>query len=135
MSAIDEINWNEITEIYDDGIPRLLQYAAPAPEINIVLWSDSNGGFNFDIYQKFEDGSQKRLGDLDGDWGAGFDHPNERFEAVSDQLADDDDFDSLDLALRIRLRAAAEKSDMIRAAPDGVESVRWRILDETKVGD
>ena len=132
MSAIDEINWDEISGIYREGIPRLLRHVTPAPEISIVLWSDSNGGFNFDVYQKLEDGGQRRLGDLEADWGAEFDHLHEVFEEAADRLAGEDDFDSLDQAIRQRLRAVAENTDMVAAVPDSVKRVNWRILDESR---
>ena len=123
VSALDEINWEEITKIYTDGIPRLLRHATAAPKIEVVLWSDSNGGFNFDAYQKFEDGSQKRLGDSETDWGIEFDHLHDTFEEVADTLANEDDFDSLDAAIRQRLRSVAEILNMVAATPDSIGEV------------
>ena len=130
MNAVDKINWDEITKIYIDGIPRLLRHATPAPKIDVVLLSDSNGGFNFDAYQKFEDGTQTRLGDSEAEWGVKFDHLHDLFEEVAGTLAEEGDFDSLDLTVRKTLRAVAQELNMVAATPDSVEEVTWRIHGE-----
>jgi hypothetical protein len=135
MSALDDINWDEVASVYSDGIVRLLRHATPASDISVVLWSDSNGGFNFDIYQKFDDGSQRRLGDHESEWGDQFCHLDEIFEEAAEQLAEEENYDSLDLSIRQRLRDAAESTDFVAASPSGVMNVRWRIQDEIERGE
>ena len=135
MSALDDINWDEVERVYSDGIVRLLRHATPASDVSVVLWSDSNGGFNFDIYQKFDDGSQKRLGDQESEWGDQFCNFDEIFEEAADELAGEDDYDSLDLSIRQRLRHAAESTDFVAAAPSGVVNVQWRIQGEIERGE
>lgn len=106
MSALSRIEWSRIERIFREGIPTLVAAREQAHPLGLCLWSDSNGGFNFDVYQfLFDDSDQNlkgiskgnrqiRLGDHVEGWGDDWIDLNELMEEVAEELADEDDFDT-----------------------------------------
>ncbi len=144
MNPLFRIDWDYIARIYEAGIPRLLKEVDEVDPMALCFWSDSNGGFNFDIYQvvvhkqlesleglvKFPGENQIRLGDRVPQWGHEWSQLDEIFEEVGEELADEDDYESLDAKIRSTLRDVAER---FAALNFGVASDRvawWMITGE-----
>ena len=73
MTQEDYINrfpWNELKEKVRLKLPILFKNCTPIDNvIDFVIWIDSNGGLNFDGYQRFEnDKTIQRIGDTIKDW-------------------------------------------------------------------
>lgn len=142
MSALSRIDWSLIERIFREGIPTLIAACDRTHPLAVCLWSDSNGGFNFDGYQFFFENPsldlrgiskgdrQIRLGDRIEGWGCGWNDLDELMEEVGEELAEDDDFDSLDQKIRKTLRDVAEGLASRNFGLASGDKVWWMIVDE-----
>lgn len=142
MSALSRIDWSRIERIFLEGIPTLVAAHEKAHPLALCLRSDSNGGFNFDVYQLLFDDSdqnlqgiskadrQLRLGDRVDGWGDEWIDLNELMEEVGEELADEDDFDSLDQKIRETLRSVAEGLANRNFGLAPRDEIWWMIADE-----
>lgn len=144
MNPLSRIDWDYIATIYETGIPRLLKEVDMVDPMALCFWSDSNGGFNFDIYQVVVDGQfesleglvkipgekQIRLGDRVLGWGNEWSQLDDIFEEVGDELADEDDYESLDEKIRSTFRNVAERFAAINFGMASDRPVWWMITGE-----
>jgi hypothetical protein len=144
MNPLSRIDWDYIATIYETGIPRLLKEVDMVDPMALCFWSDSNGGLNFDIYQivgneelesleglaKIPGGKQISLGDRVPGWGHDWSQLNDLFEEVGDELADDDDYESLDEKIRSTFRNVAERFAALNFGMASDRPVWWMITGE-----
>lgn len=142
MSALSKIDWKRINGIFRQGILTLVAAHEETNPLALCFWSDSNGGFNFDGYQllfddstqdlkgKFKGNQQIRLGDRVEGWGDDWTDLDELIEEVGEELAEKDDFDSLDQKIRKTLRSVAEDLAKQNFGLPPAIKIWWMIVDE-----
>lgn len=142
MSALSRVDWSRIERIFREGIPALVAVRDKAQPLALCLWSDSNGGFNFDVYQFLFDDSRRnlqgiakgnrqiRLGDRVEGWGNDWRDLDDLMDEVNEELADADDSDSVDQKIRETLRSVAENLADQNFGTASEDEIWWMIVDE-----
>jgi hypothetical protein len=94
--TLDDIDWGQLERVYALGVPQLLAGVEPSPRVTLKFWTDTNGGFNFDAYQRDEAGDNVRLGELAEDWGSHWEDLDldDKFEQLNEALEEAEDFET-----------------------------------------
>ena len=130
----EDIDWPFVETTVRTQLVRL--FSSPPnskPMFELVFWIDTNGGLNFDVYQRLPGDTQVRFGDIVAGWNDGLKTLDAALTSVVEGLSEKEDYESIQ-AIDSKLRGFVRSECLVQAARHfGYSSdteVRWRIQDE-----
>lgn len=93
--SIKDIDWTMLETRISGKLEKLFESPPnPQPRFDLVFWIDTNGGLNFDVYQKLPDDKQIRFGDIVKGWNSEMADLDDLFVNLLEEINEDEDEDS-----------------------------------------
>jgi hypothetical protein len=129
----DDIDWTLVERVVHAKLTALFaQPPNPCPQCELIFWIDANGGFNFDVYQVLPNRTQLRFGDVVPGWLDDLAPFDDAFNAIIEELPQDDLDTNLVLEARLRdvVRAKCQELERKNFGYPAHTKVTWKIKDD-----
>ena len=104
-----DIDWNMLETRISAKLVKLFESPPnPQPKFDLVFWIDTNGGLNFDVYQKLPGDKQVRFGHIVDGWNREMDDLDDLFVNLLEEI-DEDEAEDAEEKMDTRLKAIVRR--------------------------
>lgn len=104
-----DIDWNMLETRISAKLVKLFESPPnPQPKFDLVFWIDTNGGLNFDVYQKLPADKQVRFGDIVEGWNSEMTDLDDLFVNLLEEI-DEDEGENVEEEMNTRLKAIVRR--------------------------